>query len=94
MVHINQTGMISLMISHLISFVEALLELDSHHAYVARHVEPRRTLDAASTYCHCIERLLFESSDTGMQHFFASVYFSLFSFTCFTFLSFQEEMIV
>ncbi|KAJ8492700.1 hypothetical protein OPV22_014421 [Ensete ventricosum] len=32
---------------------------------VGLHVELKRTLDAVSSNCHCIERLLFESSDTG-----------------------------
>lgn len=32
---------------------------------IGLHVELRRTLDTVSTHCHSIERLFFESSDTG-----------------------------
>ncbi|XP_010908931.2 F-box protein SKIP17 [Elaeis guineensis] len=40
---------------------QSLLDLE----LIGLHVELRRTLDVVSTHCHSIERLFFESSDTG-----------------------------
>ncbi|RWW75974.1 hypothetical protein BHE74_00015976, partial [Ensete ventricosum] len=53
------------------------------------HVELKRTLDAVSSNCHCIERLLFESSDTGGSRHLKFVDFSTSYSITGTFLSTQ-----